>query len=178
MDEIETERLVLRRWRDADRDPFAALNVDPEVMRYMLATQSREHSDAFIDRIEAYFEQCGYGLWAVERKDTAEFIGYVGLWAVPAEVHFAPALEIGYRLARAHWKQGFATEAAIAVRDCAFGPLKHTNVLSFTAEMNVPSRAVMERIGLRRDLDGDFDHPRVPLGHPLRPSVLYRFPDR
>lgn len=175
MDEIQTERLLLRRWREEDREPFAAMNADPEVMQYMLSPMTREQSDGFVDRIEQFFEARGYGLWAVERTDAEQFIGYVGLWEAPAEVHFAPALEIGYRLGREHWGQGYATEAALTVRDTAFGPLGLENVLSFTAEINTPSRAVMERIGLRRDVDGDFDHPRVPEGNPLRRHVLYRF---
>jgi RimJ/RimL family protein N-acetyltransferase len=177
MDEIQTERLLLRQWREEDREPFAAMNADPEVMRFMMKLMTREESDAFVDRIEQYFVVRGYGLWAVERKDNGQFIGYVGLWDAPAEVHFAPALEIGYRLAREQWGQGFATEAAKAVRDAALGPLGLENVLSFTAAINLPSRAVMERIGLRRDVDGDFDHPRVPEGNSLRSHVLYRFPE-
>lgn len=174
MDTIETTRLVLRRWRDSDLAPFAAMNADPEVMRWFPSTHSREESDASVARFEAQFERAGYGLWALERRDTGEFIGFTGLSDVPYETHFTPAVEIGWRLAREQWGQGFATEAATAARDAAFGELGIPALVSFTAVQNEPSRAVMRRIGMWHDAAGDFDHPRLATDcHVLR-HVLYR----
>lgn len=171
---IETPRLILRRWREAERAPFAAMNANPRVMEFMIAPLSRVESDALVDRIEAHFDQHGYGLWAIERRDLGAFIGFVGLCVVPFETHFTPAIEIGWRIAADHWGHGFATEAAIAARDYAFGPLGLSEIVSFTAPINVRSRRVMEKIGMTRESADDFDHPRVPEGHPLRRHVLYR----
>src|SRR5690606_13074652 len=111
---LRTERLVLRRWRDEDRDPFAALNADPVVMEHYPATLSRAESDAFVDRVEAHLDEAGWGLWAVEVAESGDFAGYVGLWPASFEAHFTPAVEVGWRLARAHWGRGYATEAARA----------------------------------------------------------------
>lgn len=174
MDELETERLVLRRWRDSDREPFAALNADPEVRRYFPDLLTREQSDASVDRIEAAFERDGFGLWALEVRDRGEFIGFTGLAPVDFEAHFTPAVEIGWRLARDAWGNGYATEAALRVVDDAFGRLGFDEIVSFTAIDNAPSRAVMERIGMSHDPAEDFDHPKLPLDHPLCRHVLYR----
>jgi RimJ/RimL family protein N-acetyltransferase len=168
-DELRTERLLLRRWRESDREPFAALNADPEVMRYFPAPLSREESDAFVDRVEARFEESGFGLWALERD--GEFLGYTGL--APAEgLPFSPALEVGWRLTRRAWGHGYATEAARAA--LAVGLEVADSVVSFTAVTNERSWRVMERLGMRRE--GTFEHPRVPVGSPLRPHYLYRTP--
>ena len=170
--ELRTARLLLRRWRPADRAPFAALNADPEVMRHFPRTLSAAESDGFIDRVEAAFGLHGYGLWAVERD--GEFIGFVGLNWTPFNAHFTPALEIGWRLARAAWGQGYATEAALASRDFAFAEVGVTELVSFTTLENARSQAVMRRIGMSHDADDDFDHPNLPAGHPLLRHVLYR----
>lgn len=169
-----TPRLVLRRWTDADREPFAAINRDPKVMATLGPPLSRVQSDAFVDRIEACFDERGWGLWCVERTAEPGCIGYVGLSPVPDGLPFAPAVEIGWRLASAHWGLGYATEAARVVLADAFGPLGLDEVVSMTAVVNTRSRAVMERIGLVRDETGDFEHPKVPVGDRLRPHVLYR----
>lgn len=168
MAEIRTARLLLRRWRPADREPFAALNADPEVMRHFPAVLSRAQSDAMVDRIEAAFAVHGYGLWAVELD--GRFLGYTGLlWATwPAP--FTPALEVGWRLARTAWGHGYASEAAVAA--LRHGLTQVDSIISVTAVGNARSRRVMERIGLRQD--GEFDHPRLAAGHPLRRHVLYR----
>ena len=167
--EIATERLVLREWRDSDREPFASLNADPTVMRYFPARLTRAESDAFVDRIQAHFARHGYGLWAVEVA--GEFAGYVGLsWADGFD--FCPALEVGWRLAERFWGHGYATEAARAA--LAVGLEHEPSIVSFTAVLNEPSWRVMERIGMRRERE--WDHPRVPEGSPLRPHVLYRTP--
>ena len=170
-DRIETERLLLRRWRDCDREPFAALNGDPETLVYFPSTLSREQSDAFVDRIESGFEVRGYGLWALEVKETGEFIGFAGLAPVPEDVPGAGGTEIGWRLARRAWHYGYATEAARAALDVAFGGAGLPEIWSFTAVLNTPSQAVMRRIGLTEV--AHFEHPRVPAGSPLRPHVTY-----
>lgn len=174
MAELRTERLLLRGWRDADLEPFAALNGDPETMRYFPAPLRREESDALAARAREQIETEGWGLWAVEVPGVADFAGFVGL-AVPSfEASFTPAVEVGWRLAREHWGKGYATEAAHAAVAHGFGELGLAEIVSFTSRLNEPSIRVMERIGMTRDPAEDFDHPRVPSGHPLRPHVLYR----
>jgi RimJ/RimL family protein N-acetyltransferase len=171
-DEIRTDRLLMRRWRPADREPFAAMNADPEVMRYFPATMTRAASDAFVDRIEGRFEERGFGLWALERRETGEFLGYTGLNPMPDGVPAAGGMEVGWRLARAAWHHGYATEAARAALEVAFGGAGLAEVWSMTAVLNEPSQAVMRRIGMREH--GRFEHPAVPEGHPIRPHVLFR----
>ncbi|HTU54115.1 MAG TPA: GNAT family N-acetyltransferase [Acetobacteraceae bacterium] len=171
---ISTERLRLRPWRDEDLAPFAALNADPRVMEHFPKTLDRAESDAFAARLRTELAERGFGRWAVEVPGHAGFIGYVGLreWTFPAP--FTPCVEIGWRLAFEHWGKGFASEAAGAVLAQAFGPLGLSEVVSFTVPANRHSRAVMERLGMRRSPDDDFEHPGLPEGHKLRPHVLYR----
>lgn len=171
---IRTERLWLRRWRAEDREPFAALNADPRVMEFFPSTLSREQSDAVVDRIEQTFEETGFGLWAVEAPGVAEFVGFVGLSVPRMETHFTPCVEIGWRLAAEYWRRGYATEAARAALRFGFDELALEEIVSFTVPHNLPSRRVMEKIGMVHDLAGDFEHPGVPEGHPIRPHVLYR----
>jgi RimJ/RimL family protein N-acetyltransferase len=172
--ELETERLLLRRWRDADRKPFAALNADPDVMRYFPAPLSPAASDAYVGRILSAFAEQGWGLWALEAKATGEFLGYTGLAVARFEAAFTPAVEVGWRLARAAWGSGYASEAARAAVAFGFGDLGLEEIVSFTAVGNTRSRSVMERIGMTRDPADDFDHPALPHGHPLRRHVLHR----
>ncbi|GAA0638248.1 GNAT family N-acetyltransferase [Sporichthya brevicatena] len=171
---MSTDRLLLRGWRESDREPFAALNADPEVTEFLLGPMTRAESDAMVDRIEASFAAKGYGLWAVEVVGGPEFVGYVGLWDPTFEAPFTPAVEIGWRLARSAWGHGYATEGAQAALRYAFGTVGLAEVVSFTAAVNVRSRAVMERLGMTRDPDEDFDHPRVAVDSPLHRHVLYR----
>jgi|SRR5579864_491853 len=173
-DSLRTERLLLRRWRPADREPFAGLNADPEVMEHFPSVLERAESDAFADRIEAAFESLGYGLWAVEVPGDAEFIGYTGLALHTFEARFTPAVEIGWRLARGYWGRGYATEAARAAVADGFARAGLDEIVSFTSPLNRRSVRVMERLCMTRDPADDFDHPRVPVGHPLRRHVLYR----
>lgn len=174
MTELRTERLLLRQWRDADLEPFAALNADAETMRFFPAPLTREESDAHAERIRQHLEEQGWGLWAVEVAGGPAFVGFVGLARPSFEAHFTPAVEVGWRLAREHWGQGFATEAARAAVSFGFRELALEEIVSFTSKLNEPSIRVMERIGMTRDPADDFDHPRLPPGHPLRPHVLYR----
>lgn len=153
------------------------MNADPVVTQFLRGPMTRADSDAFVDRIEAGWAANGYGLWAVEVVGVAEFVGYVGLWDARFDAHFTPAIEVGWRLAREHWGHGYATEGARGALAFGFRTARLPEILSFTAAVNQRSRAVMERIGLARDPDGDFEHPAVPPGDPLRPHVLYRFTD-
>ena len=171
---LETERLRLRRWRPADRAPFAAINTDAAVMEYYPAPLSRAESDAMVDRIEEGFEGRGFGLWAVDVAATEEFVGYVGLAPASFEAHFTPAVEVGWRLAHRHWGQGYAPEAARAAVGDGFGRLGLAEIVSFTAAINDRSRRVMEKLGMTHDPAEDFDHPALPDGHRLRRHVLYR----
>ncbi|HYJ22151.1 MAG TPA: GNAT family N-acetyltransferase [Solirubrobacterales bacterium] len=172
--ELSTRRLLLRRWRASDREPFAALNADPEVMRYFPTLLTPEQSDRLVERIEAEFERRGHGLWALEARAGGEFLGFTGLAVVPFEADFTPAIEVGWRLARPAWGHGYASEAARAALGFGFDRLDLEEVVSFAVPGNARSRAVMERIGMEHDPDGDFDHPGLPIGHPLARHVLYR----
>jgi RimJ/RimL family protein N-acetyltransferase len=174
LDQIRTERLLLRPWRESDLETFAEMNADRRVMEFFPATMSRDESDAGAARIRAHFEAQGFGLWAVELPDRAPFIGFTGLATPRFEAHFTPCVEIGWRLSFAFWGFGYATEAARAALTFGFDGLGLREIVSFTAISNVRSRHVMEKIGMKRDLAGDFDHPLVPEGHPHRPHVLYR----
>ena len=175
---LRTDRLVLRAWREEDRAPYAALNADPEVRRWFPGTLSRAESDAQLDRLQANIETHGFGFWAVEAPGLAPFIGFVGLQRLPFDAPFTPAVEIGWRLAQAFWKRGFATEAAHAVLAHGFGPLAFDEIVAITVPDNHPSRRVMARIGMTRDPSGDFDHPALAADHPLRRHVLYRIARR
>ncbi len=173
MTELRTARLVLRQWCDEDRDPFAILNADPDVMEHFPAVLTREQSDAVAERARAGIEENGWGWWAVELLDDARFIGFIGL-AVPSfEAHFTPAVEVGWRLARDQWGNGYASEGARVAVAFGFDQLGLMEIVSFTAEVNERSRRVMERIGMTHDEADDFDHPSVSAG-PLRRHVLYR----
>ena len=174
MASLRTERLLLRRWRPEDREPFAALNADLRVMEHFPSTLTRAQSDAGADSIEVHFDRHGFGLWAVEVPGVTAFAGFVGL-AVPSfEAAFTPCVEIGWRLGADYWGRGYATEAARAALSYGFGTLRLTEIVSFTVPGNIRSIRVMERVNMTRDPHGDFDHPRIPEGHPLRRHVLYR----
>ena len=170
---LRTERLLLRPWRDSDRAPFAAMNADPKVMEHFPAVSSREESDAAVDRIVARMEQQGFGLWAVEVPGVAEFVGFIGLSRADAILWY-PAVEIGWRLAAQHWGRGYATEGAWASLAHAFDGLDLDEVVSFTTTANERSRHVMEKIGMTRRPEDDFDHPGVPPAWSGRRHVLYR----
>lgn len=171
--EFETPRLALRVWQPRHRAPFAAMNADPDVMRYFPSLLTREESDASIDHWLGQFAERGWSNWAVERRDTGEFIGFIGLSVPRRSLPFSPCVEIGWRLRREAWKHGYATEGALGCLGLGFERLGLDEIVSFTALLNRPSIAVMERIGLR-NAHADFEHPALAEGHPLRAHCLYR----
>lgn len=172
--ELPTERLRLRRWRESDRQPFAALNADPVVMEFLPALLTTAESDAMVDRIETAFDERGFGLFAVEVVATRSFAGFVGLWPATFEAHFTPAVEVGWRLAHEHWGHGYATEAADAALSDGFDRMQFDEIVSFTAVINERSQRVMQRLAMTHDPADDFDHPTLPEGDRLRRHVLYR----
>ncbi|MFJ1581645.1 GNAT family N-acetyltransferase [Streptomyces sp. NPDC088147] len=172
MAELRTDRLTLRRWRDSDLEPWAVMNADPEVREHLGDVLTREQSEASVALYQAKFDQRGYGWWAVEVRATGEFIGFAGLDRVDDDMPFT-GVEIGWRLARSAWGQGYATEAALTVLAYGFDTLGLSEILAVTTSANVRSQAVMRRIGMTRDPADDFDDPTVPEG-PLRSNVLYR----
>jgi RimJ/RimL family protein N-acetyltransferase len=161
----------MRRWVESDREPFADLNADPETMQFFPETLDRAVSDAFVDLLESRFDQLGYGLWALEVRETRAFIGFTGLNPMPDDVPGAGGVEVGWRLARHAWHHGYATEAAKAALAVAFDGIGLNEIWSMTAVLNEPSQAVMRRLGLTEV--ARFDHPRVAEGHPLQPHVTY-----
>jgi ribosomal-protein-alanine N-acetyltransferase len=170
----ETDRLLLRRWRLSDREPFAKMNADIRVMEFMPTTLTREQSNALVDRIDAHFRKHGFGLYAVELRNDHSFIGYIGL-AIPSfQAHFVPNVEIGWRLEANSWSRGLATEGAQRVVQYASQALGLRELVSFTVPENIRSRRIMETLGMSHDARDDFDHPSLPEGHPLRRHVLYR----
>jgi RimJ/RimL family protein N-acetyltransferase len=171
-DIIRTERLLMRRWRQADRDPYAAMNADPVVMRYFPEIADRAASDVSIDRMEVLFDRQGFGLWVLELAETGEFLGFTGLNPMPEGVPGAGGMEVGWRLAQHAWHHGYATEAAIAAVGVAFDGIGLDELWSMTAVLNTPSQAVMRRIGMTPH--AYFEHPRIERGHRLRPHVAYR----
>lgn len=171
---LDTARLRLRRWRAGDAAPFAAINADPEVARHLPGVMPRTLSDALIYRFEAHFDSCGFGRWAVERREDGELLGFVGGQRVPFHAPFVPAVEIGWRLGAAAWGKGYAREAAEAALRDLRQRIGLTSIVSFTVPANRPSWGLMERLGFRRDLAGDFHHPQLPADHPLSLHWLYR----
>lgn len=170
--EFETERLFLRQWAPADREPFAALNADSRVMEFFPARLTRAESDAMADRCESLIQERGWGFWAAELKATREFIGFVGLHTPSAELPFSPCVEVGWRLSFEHWGRGLASEAARGALRVGFASLGLREIVSFTAVGNFRSRAVMERLAMGES--GTFEHPQVPEGSSLRLHCLYR----
>lgn len=177
---IETPRLRLRHWCDADIEPFVAMNADPVVMEHFPSVMTRGQTAASVGRIRAHIAEHGFGLWAVAIPGVTRFAGFVGLAHVRFDAPFTPAVEIGWRLATPFWGYGYATEGARAALAYAFETLALDEIVSFTVPANARSQRVMQRIGMRRDPADDFDHPLLPDGHRVRRHVLYRArrPDR
>ena len=171
--QIETPRILLRQWRLEDRDPFSRINADCEVMRYFPYCLSRDQSDAYADHFESLIRKRGWGFWAAESRADRCFIGFVGLNIPAPDLPFKPCVEIGWRLARNAWHQGYATEAARACLHFGFEKLQLPEIVSFTTLGNQRSKAVMKRLGMIED-PLRFQHPSVPEGSPLREHCLYR----
>jgi len=174
MHAYETERLLLRPWTAEDREPFAAMSADPQVMEFFPSVLDRAASDALVDRVEAHFAEHGFGVWAVEEKDGAKFLGFVGIVHTRFTAPFTPAVELAWRLARPAWGHGYATEAAREACRVGFEELRLDRLVAFTVPTNLRSRRVMERLGMSHDPAADFDHPHVPAGHPFARHLLYR----
>jgi RimJ/RimL family protein N-acetyltransferase len=171
---IEAARLVLRRWRDDDLEPWIAMNFDPRVTEFLARNYTREFCEARFRAMRDQLERLGYGWWVAEIRGGPAFAGVICLRDVPFEAHFTPAREIGWRFASETWGHGYATEGAQAALDFAFSQLQWDEVIAITSPLNRRSWRVMERLGMRRELGGDFDHPDVEEGHRLRRHVLYR----
>ena len=171
---LTTSRLRLRLWRDEDLDPFAALNADPRVREFFPALQTRQESADSIQFIRDHWERRGFGLWAVEVIGGAPFIGFIGLSVPALEAPFMPCVEVGYRLAFEHWGRGYATEGSRAAIEFGFATLGLTEIVAMATAGNARSRRVMEKLGMTRSPEDDFDHPKIASGHPLRRHVLYR----
>lgn len=169
---IETARLILRPWRDSDLPLFAKQNADPIVMRYLIGPRTREHSDAYVARVQRDLAETGYCEWAVEAPGVAPFIGAVGLSRVRFEASFTPAVEVAWRLHRHYWGQGYATEAARAAIEDGFTRVGLNEIVALTTLQNKPSQRVMEKLGMTRTIE--FDHPAVAVDSPLRQHILYR----
>ncbi len=169
---IETPRLVLRGWKESDIQPFYQMNSSERTMEFFLKPLTEEDSLAFYHRIQDEFEAFGFGLYAIERKDNHEFIGFTGFHRFDFNVDFAPGVEIGWRLRPEAWSNGFATEAASACLEHAKKELDFEEVFSFTSLPNKRSERVMQKIGL--NFVKEFDHPLVPAEHPLLRHVLYK----
>lgn len=172
MTELQTDRLILRRWKDSDLEPWAAMNADPEVREHLGEVMTREQSDGSVARFLEEYDARGYGWLAVEVRETGAFIGFAGLDEVDEEMPFT-GVEIGWRLAREAWGRGYATEAARAILAFAFDTLALPEVLALTTATNTRSQAVMKRLGMTYDPADDFEDPTVPEG-PLRAGVVYR----
>ena len=171
---IRTERLVLRQWNSEDLEPFASMNADPKVREFFPSLQTREESNHSVSFVSNHIEKLGWGLWAASLVETGDFIGFIGLQNVYFQAKFVPAVEIGWRLAFKYWGKGYATEGALACLRYGFETLKLHEIVSFTTVTNTKSRNVMQKIGMHHDSKDDFDHPKLPEGHPLRCHVLYR----
>lgn len=173
-DRLITVRLLLRRWRVADLEPFAAINCDGDVMQYFPSILNRAQSAAMIERIEKSFSEDALGLWAVEEAESGDFIGFVGLSKPKFEAHFTPCVEVGWRLAKQYWGKGYALEAAQAAMQDGFERLGLVEIVSFTSKLNARSIKVMERLKMARNEQDDFMHPVLAPDHPLCLHVLYR----
>jgi len=172
--QITTPRLLLREWRHSDRAAFAQMNADARVSEFLVRPVTRADSDEMVDRVDRCWRERGYGLWAAERRDSAAFIGYVGLWPATFDAPFTPAVEVGWRVAHEHWGHGFATEGAVEALRFGFEVMDMPEIVSFTAGANLRSIRVMQRLGMHQDPAGDFDHPAFGLDDPARRQVLYR----
>jgi RimJ/RimL family protein N-acetyltransferase len=173
---IETERLILRTWKTEDAEAYFQINQDPKVTEFLRGPLTMEQVKDFIIAVNSHQDKHGYTLWAACLKESAQFMRFIGLQYIDYGLHFTPAVEVGWRLGSQYWGKGYATEGARAAVDHGFQRCGLKEIVSFTVPMNLRSIRVMEKIGLKRDFNGDFSNPKVPLGHPLSHSILYRLP--
>lgn len=171
---LRTQRLILRPWRATDLEPFAQINADPKVMEFYAQTLRREESDALAEKIQRDFAERGYGFWAVEITGVSDFIGYIGLNYWNLEMPFAPCVDIGWRIGTPYWGKGYATEGAREVLRYGFEKLQLSEIVAMATIHNTRSHRVMERLGMKSDPTENFEHPKLPRGHPLSLRVLYR----
>lgn len=174
MNIIETERLVLRTWRDNDADEYYRINEDPKVIEFLCGSLTMQQVRDFIAFMNQQFDKIGYTLWAAEEKSSRKLIGFIGLDPLKWEAPFGPCVEIGWRLGSEYWDRGYATEGAKAALEYGFNKCGLMEIVSFTVPANVRSIRVMEKIGMQRDVNGDFAHPKLPKDHKLSKHVLYR----
>jgi RimJ/RimL family protein N-acetyltransferase len=172
--ELRTQRTLLRNWVDADLEPWVAMNADPEVRRYFSFVATRKQALAEAQRARTSLTRRGWGPWVLEVPGVLPFAGFVGLFVPAWSAHFTPAVEIGWRLPREAWGQGYASEAAAAAAAFALDMLQLDELVAITSPDNLPSRRVMTRIGMQHDTEGDFAHPAIAADHPLNRQVLYR----
>lgn len=173
---IKTARLILRPWIEKDRQRFAGMSADPVAMEHLLPLAGPEETDGWIDRQLAHLAKHGFCFWAVEGKESGDFVGAIGLLRIGYEAHFTPAVEVGWRVSRPFWGRGYASEAAAASIRFGFEVLGLPEIVANTVAQNTRSRRVVEKLGMSHDAKDDFDHPRIPEGHSLRRQVLYRLP--
>lgn len=171
---LHGERVLLRDWRDDDLPAWVAMNADPAVRRHFPGVLDEAAALGEASRIRAHAEREGFTFWALEIPGVTDFAGCVGLIRTGFDAHFTPCVEIGWRLAQAHWGKGYASEAARLALVYGFDPLQRDEIVALTVPANLPSQAVMQRIGMQRDPADDFDHPRLAAGHPLQRHLLYR----
>ena len=170
---METERLILRKWCDADLEPYYQINQDPKVIEFLHGPLKREECQNFINETNRRIDKDGYGLWAIELKENQKLLGFVGLNSPDFAAHFTPCVEVGWRLGSQYWGRGYASEAARLALEIGFKKFNLPKIVSFTVPKNLRSLAVMKKIGLVRDLNGDFFHPKLLLDHRLSRHVLY-----
>ncbi|AOK07897.1 GNAT family N-acetyltransferase [Burkholderia sp. AU28942] len=172
---IESARLTLRRWRPDDAGGLAAMHADPDVTAWLArGPMSVDEAEAAIARFEAHFDANGFGVWAIERRADGALIGLCGLSREVRDEHpMAPCIEIIWRLARASWGHGYASEAAAAALADGFDRLELGEIFAWTAAANSRSLKVAQRLGMARQPTRDFDHPALPQGHALRHHVVF-----
>ncbi len=171
---IETERLILRTWKEEDIEPYFLINQDSKVLKYLLGPLTREHIQEVIERMNAQQNERDYTLWAAELKSSKQMIGFIGLNYTDWKSKFTPNVEIGWRLGSQYWGNGYAPEAAKACLDYGFNKINLKEIISFTVPSNAKSLKVMEKIGLKRDFKNNFAHPKLPHDHHLSQHILYR----
>ncbi len=171
---IETERLILRTWKKEDAAPYFQINQDPKVIEFLPGPLTMEQVNDFILTVNSHQDKNGYTLWAACLKETGELMGFIGLNYTDWASHFTPAVEVGWRLGSQFWGKGYATEGAKACLEYGFKKYGLKEIISFTVPANIRSIHVMEKIGLKRDLNGNFAHPKLAKDHPLSQHILYR----